>query len=500
MKMGAKLLAAPLSALVALSGAMASTAHAQAANMQGWLGTETIQTPVGKFDFKGGYPTDESAKRLDDALLFNRAVEVYLDQMPAVSVFQIRKGLAEGGAREANQFAIWETLMDARTLLLTGNSETVYGMTFLDLKRDGPTVIDAPPALLGGLSDMWQGEVLGIGPTGPDKGKGGKFLVLPPDYTGTPPPGYMVAKSRTYGVWLGVRGFLVDGKPDKPVALMKSIKIYPLSKASHPPAMSFINGSGRDIDTVFPDTYAFFEDLAQLVEQEPTDLLSPNERFELASIGIEKGKPFHPDADQKAQLISAVRLASAIARANTFASNDPARLIYPDRRWEWLFIGGSASWDSQGYVNTDRRAAFAYAAIGMSPAMVLKIVGAGSQYYWTPRDSTGAYLDGGKSYRLHLPPNIPVKNFWSVVVYDASSRSMLQNGEKFPTVSQYTGPNINADGSVDIYFGPTLPKGKEKNWIRTVNGKGWFPIIRFYGPLQPFFDKSWKPDDIVEMK
>lgn len=479
--------------------AMPLAALAQAATSQGWIGTETTQTPAGKFDFKNGYPTDESAKRLHDTLLVNRAVEVYLDQMPAVSIFQIRKGLAEGGIREVNQFGIWETLMDAKTLLLTGNSETVYGMSFLDLKRDGPTVIDAPPALLGGLSDMWQGEVVGIGPTGPDKGKGGKFLILPPDYKGTPPTGYMIARSRTYGVWLGVRGFLVDGKTDTPVALMKSIKIYPLSQASHPPAMSFINGSGKDIDTVFPDTYAFYEDLAQLVEQEPANLLSPQERFQLASIGIEKGKPFQPNAEQKARLTEAVQLASAIARANTFASDDPARLIYPDRRWEWLFIGGSASWDSQGYVNTDRRAGFAYAAIGMSPAMVQKIVGAGSQYYWTPRDSTGAYLDGAKSYKLHLPPHIPVKNFWSVVVYDATTRSMLQNGEKFPTVSQYTGPSVNADGSVDVYFGPAAPAGKEKNWIKTVSGKGWFPLIRFYGPLQPFFDKSWKPDDIAEI-
>ncbi|MGA8134886.1 MAG: DUF1254 domain-containing protein, partial [Pseudomonas gingeri] len=167
MQMGTKLATAQLCVLIALSGA-ASTAHAQAGDEHGWIGTETVQTPVGKFDFKDGYPTDKSTKQLGDVLRFNRAVEVYLDQMPAVSVFQIRKGLAAGGAREANQFIIWETLMNARTLLLTGNSETVYGQTFLDLKRDGPTVIDAPPALLGGLSDMWQGEVLGIGPTGPD--------------------------------------------------------------------------------------------------------------------------------------------------------------------------------------------------------------------------------------------------------------------------------------------------------------------------------------------
>ncbi len=175
----------------------------------------------------------------------------------------------------------------------------------------------------------------------------------------------------------------------------------------------------------------------------------------------------------------------------------------PDRAWEWAFIGGSADWDSQGYVNTDRRASFAYIAIGMSPAMVEKHVGAGSQYLWTPRDGSGAFLDGGKRYRLHVPPNIPVKNFWSVVAYDADSRSILRSSQPFPSVSSYTGPAANADGSIDIEFGPEAPAGAaspNKNWIQTTPGRGWFMLFRFYGPLDPFFDKTWRPDDIVEIK
>ena len=144
---------------------------------------------------------------------------------------------------------------------------------------------------------------------------------------------------------------------------------------------------------------------------------------------------------RKALLDDAARFGSAIARTNSFDSDDPARLVYPDRAWEWAFIGGSASWDSQGYVNTDRRSSFAYIAIGMSPAMVEKHVGTGSQYLWTPRDGSGAFLDGGKRYRLHIPPNIPVKNFWSVVAYDADSRSILRSSQPFPSVSTYTGPD-----------------------------------------------------------
>lgn len=475
---------------------MATDGARASGNDWGWLGTGTFTTPIGALEFAGGYPTEVTTQRLTRMLTVNRAIEAYLAQMPVVSWYAVWKGVAAAGNAVANQLVIWESLMDAQTLLLTGNTETVYGLAAIDLKRDGPVVVDVPPMMLGGASDLWQAEIVGIGPTGADKGKGGKVLFLPPGFTGAIPDGFIIAKSPTFRVVLGLRGFQVEGKTDKPVALMKQTRIYPLASAAAPPAMIFVNGSGQPINTIFSDTTAYFDDLAEILNTEP-DRLSSQELFQLAAIGIEKGKPFTPDADRKALLEDTVRLASAVARANTYASADPARLIYPDRRWEWLFIGGSATWDAQGFVNTDRRAGFAYAAIGMSPAMVEKVVGAGSQYYFVTRDATGAWLEGGKAYRLHLPPNIPVKNFWSVVVYDAESRSMLQNGDRFPSLSQYTGPVANADGSVDIYFGPLAPAGKERNWIRTVEGKGWFPLIRFYGPLQPLFDQSWKPDDIV---
>ena len=240
---------------------------------------------------------------------------------------------------------------------------------------------------------------------------------------------------------------------------MKTTRIYPLSAAANPPATVFVNGSGQEIDTIFPDSGQYFADLAWMIEREPHDRIPSHERFQLAAIGIEKGKAFSPDEARKALFDEAARCGAAMARANSFDSDDPARLVYGDRRWEWAFIGGSASWDSQGYVNTDRRAGFAYIAIGMSPAMVEKHVGTGSQYLWTPRDASGAFLDGGKRYRLHVPPDIPVKNFWSVVAYDADSRSILRSGQRFPSVSTYTAPATNPDGSIDINFGPDAPAG-----------------------------------------
>lgn len=465
----------------------------------GWITTGKVETGVGNLEFAGGYPTARTAAGLREVLTFNRAVEAYLAQMPVVSWYRVWKGVAEAGTAAANQVVIWETLMDAQTLLLTGNTETVYALAAVDLRRYGPVVIEAPAMMLGGLSDLWQREIVGIGPTGADRGKGGKFLVLPPHYKGAVPDGYLTFQSPTYRAVLGLRGFLVDGRPDKAVASMKSIKIYPLSRAGGPSPMTFVNGSGKEIDTVFADTYQFFEDLAEIVSSEPADAVPVQERFPLAALGIEKNKLFKPSAERKAVLTNAARVAGAIARVNSFASEDPERIVYSDRQWEWAFIGGSATWDSQGYVNTDRRAAFAYIAIGMSPAMVEKHIGAGSQYLWTPRDASGGFLDGAKSYRLHLPADIPVKSFWSVVVYDAESRSLLRNGQPFPSVSGYTKPATNVDGSIDVFFAPTAPKGREKNWIKTVLGVGWFPLLRFYGPLEPFFDKTWKPGDIEQL-
>lgn len=463
---------------------------------RGWIGTGVVETRFGDFDFVGGFPTAKTARRLFEMRTFNRALEVYAEQMPGVSMFQIRKGLADFGAHDCHQVVVWKTLMDAHTVLLTGNSETVYAIGFLDLKRDGPTVIDVPPGMLGGLSEMWQAELVAIGPMGADKGKGGKFLILPPDYHGTPPTGYILTTSQTYGVMVGLRGFLADGQPDTANAQFESLKIYPLARAEDPPAMVLIDGSQHDIATVFEDNYNFYEDLAELIDEEPVDAIPPYERFRLASIGIEKGKAFLPDVGRRQLLADAACLASAIARTNTFASNDAERIVYPDRRWEWAFVGGSASWDSQGFVNSDRRAAFAYAAIGMSAAMVRKVIGQGSQYLWTMRDSDGKYLDGGHTYRLRLPSKIPVAHFWSVVVYDPMSRSMLKNGQRFPSVSQYTDPVRDDDGTIEIYFGPRNPSEHAANWIETQEQRGWFAILRFYGPTKPFFDKVWKPSDI----
>jgi hypothetical protein len=483
----------------ALSALQVTThAIAQQNEPHGWINTETLKTRYGNFEFKNGYPVGDTAARLLDTQRLNRAIEVYTTQMMRVSEIAVREGMRAFGSKTPQQVVIWESLMGPQTVLLTANTETVYAIGHFNLKDDGPTVVEAPARMLGFIQDGFQRYLADIGPLGPDKGAGGKFLVLPPGYTGSVPDGYFVSRSPTYSAMFAVRGFQVDNKTDQAVALMKQTKIYPLSQASSPPPMQFMNGSEKNIDTLFPDNFRYFELLAMLVDEEPAELFDPLERWQMQAIGIEKGKPFNPDAGTKALLSEAARIGGAIARANTYA--DPSTTYYyPDRKWQQMQGGLTYTFARNGAPQIDARNNVYYMAAGNSPAMMDKNVGQGSQYLWTYRDAGGEFLDGGKTYRLHVLPDIPAKNFWSVVVYDSLSRSELQGGQPLPSVSSYTNPKINADGTIDIVFSPNAPKSGG-NWIQTVPGKGWFPIFRFYSPTEAFFDKTWMLNDIAEVK
>ena len=245
----------------------------------GWLCTETLKTRFGGFAFKDGYPAGDTAELLFELQKVSRAVEVYTTQLMRVGERALREGLKVFGATRSNQVVVWENLMDASTILLTANTETVYAIFHLDLQAQGPTVVEAPAHMLGAIQDGLQRYIADIGPLGADKGQGGKFLVLPPDFKGEPPAGYFVSRALTYAVTVFMRGFQKDGRTDEAVALIKQTKVYPLAKAGAPPAMEFLNGSGKAIDTLFPDDGRFFDLLAKLVDEEPADNFGPLERF-----------------------------------------------------------------------------------------------------------------------------------------------------------------------------------------------------------------------------
>ena len=459
----------------------------------------TVKTRIGTLKFFDGFPDKATVEKVYDNLDFQRGLQAYLTALPAVSVEGARRGVTEFGP--VNQTVlISEQLLDSKSLFLTANTTTPYTVLYLDT-NDGPLVLEVPPAVLGPMDDAWFRWVTDVGFTGPDKGKGGKYLLLPPDYKGAVPDGYFVARSRTFGNLLFFRTFLKDGDPKPGVdSVKKNLRVYPLSQAANPAGMKFVNISGKAFNTIGPGDYSSFELLNRIIQDEPSDALDPDTLGLFASIGIEKGKPFAPDARMKKILMDAAAVGDATSRSLTYETRIKDAYFYPNSAWVTPFIGGSYKFEQNGAVNLDAKAMFFFYATGITPAMTEKMVGQGSQYAGAFVDAKGNPLDGSKTYRLHMLPNIPAKDFWSFTVYDNQTRSMLQTDQQSPAVSSLTkGLLVNADGSVDVYFGPKAPVGKENNWVQTIPGKGWNTLLRLYGPLEPWFNKTWRPGEIEPM-
>ena len=312
------------------------------------------------------------------------------------------------------------------------------------------------------------------------------------------PDGHFVLRSRTYGNAIIFRGFVEKGDLQGAVEnIERHYRVYPLDRAADPPAMDFAKVSGKYINTIPPSDASLFELVATVVREEPLDAVDPETRGLLAAIGIRKDQPFAPDARMQAILAEAAAVGNATARAILFSTREPDLYYYPDSTWTMAYYGDDTEFSLGGVLDLDARTYYFSATCQTSPAMWVKMVGAGSQYASAEHDAAGRYLDGGKTYRLHLPPGIPAKDFWSVLVYDPQTRSMLQTDQRFPSLSsQKQGIVVNPDTSVDVWFGPEPPAGKESNWIQTVPGKGWFTFLRLYGPLEPWFDKTWRPGEI----
>ncbi len=495
-----------------------------------------MDTRLGKLTFVDGAPTGDTVEKLYDNLDFTRALDAYMNGYQLASLKAMHTGLLAAGAEDNGGVLIWSALMDSQSLFLTANADTVYYIFAINLK-DGPIVVETPPDALGLFDDFWFQHVIDFGRPGPDRGQGGTFLLTPPGYDGPmPDSGFHVGACTSNFVMAFGRSFLTNNDPKPTVAIIKDrLKIYPYTpggygtsiatllegeiKPGKPAAIKpthFVEGTGLVVNTLPPSDHTYFDMLNEIVQEEPSGVLSKEIMGSFAAIGIVKGKEFKPDKRMQKILKEAANVGCATGRAlNWRMRDDDGWAYYPGSAWyNMLFQGGSefetppaevtkegiVLYPPTGYRTLDARFGFFAVATGVTPAMSMKLRDVGSQYLLCCLDADRDYFDGGKTYKCTLPPNIPENNFWSFTVYDNQTRSMLRTPQRYPRAGSQSYPSPaavpNADGTTDIYFGPEAPKGKEANWIQTVPGKGWFTALRLYSPLDAFFEKTWKVGEI----
>jgi hypothetical protein len=457
-------------------------------------GTNRVETRIGTLEFThgfaNGYPTDATVEKLYDERDFQRACQAYLWSLPAVSFAAWQRGITKGlGAKNGQIVAILS--MEARRGILTANATTPYYLAFVDLSF-GPFVIEMPTqGVQGGISDAWQNNL-------PDSEAPARYLVLGP---GQKMPdnitGYAVRHSSTFNIFFGIR--LTDADPEKSKEALTHLRVYPFTERDNPSKLEILDSGTKNWTGRPPRGMEYWERLDDVLQREPVD---PRDIFfyaMLRPLGLEKNKPFKPDARQTNILTEAALVGEAMAKANT-----------ADRRFNDVKYRSDAHWDfalqldadnpSAFWNLLDERASWFYEAVGAGPAMAPKRPGPSSAYLGAYKDGAGQWLDGGTTYRLRVPPNPPIKLFWSVTVYDVDTRALILNQQNISDRSSRIDLRRNDDGSVDIYCGPTAPAGYEKNWIPTVPGKNWFAYFRFYQPTEAYFDRSWPLPDFEQVQ
>jgi hypothetical protein len=453
-----------------------------------------------------GLPSRESARELVDELLFQRAVQVYIAALPAVNMLSMRDGSEAAFGAGYNVLPVWKDRMNAVCKVTTPNADVIYAMSYLDLAADGPLVVSAPPMVLGMLTDFWQRALTDVGPAGPDLGKGGLYLILPPGYDGPVPGGYHVVRSPTFNVFLFWRAVLTPGK-DGPqtaagVEIIEKTRVFPLrGRELDREPMRFPNASGVAVDMLYPRDATFFDKLATFVEQEPAGMVDQTTRGLMASIGIIKGKPFDPPERVRKILDAAARTAPQMIVSLVLEEALPNAPLYDTGAWRAPFGGVDDTFHAASYLDLDVRAAFFLWAYSSSPAMVVPSVGGGAKYPFAIKDFGGNVLSGGSSYRLHVPAGVPAALYWAVTLYNADDATMIDNGQPFPSRNSLDTLAYNADGSCDLTFGPQLPDGTAQvNWIRTIPGRAFFVLFRLYGPTAGYYDQTWRPGEIEPLR
>jgi hypothetical protein len=453
------------------------------------------------YRFAAGYPTADGAKSAIADTDFSRAVQAYHFWYPTVSAEGIFQGVREIGLLDNVKGSIG--VAGPRHFGLTLNSDTPFASAALDVS-EGPMVIDLPAGpYIGLVNDHNQTWILDMGLPGPNAGKGGKHLVLPPGYKGNPPAGYQVGRSETNKILVAVRAVPAGGDQKAALSSLRAIKIYPLNARGR--LLGWEDTSGKKMDSSslrWEDNFQFWQVLKKVIDEEPVPSKSAAMYGLLASLGIEKGKAFNPDGHMKGILERAARAGRDQMLVSVFASTRSDRIVWSDRRWEWAgLVPDNGTFAIPMGLDMEARDRWFAQAIVTSPAMFRRTAAAGSLYWLGARDNTGAFLDGSRTYRLTVPQPVPFRLFWSVTVYDAATRSEVQTDQDRAALrSLFELKNVPTTRTTELYFGPAAPSGRADQWIKTIPGRGWFVYFRVYGPEKAAFDGSWKPGDFEEMK
>lgn len=444
---------------------------------------------------------DMTADELAARAVERRAFEAVVWAMPAVNYDLMYQQMLKLGGKP-NEIVFWSGLFDWKNQTLTPNPDVIYLMAFFST-RDGPVVIEIPPAgdgvINGSIMDPWQAALEDVGPAGVDKGAGGKYLILPPGYQEAVPEGYIALRSGNYQGYALLRSIPKTGNAADvaaAVAYGKRIGLYPLSEAANPPATVFRDALGTVYDSTIPYDLRFFQSLDRFVQSEPWLTRDKAMIDQLKSIGIEKGKPFHPD--EATQMI----LNAAAVEAHDWLDLQYETVFspyYQGRHWVFPISQDAIEGLQSQYADPDR---YAVDGRGITYTMAFfstKHSGIGQFYLMTTRDRNGQEFDGAATYRLTIPANPPVNQYWSATVYDRRTHALVRGQETVSRSSLSPGLKNNADGSTDVFFGASAPAGREKNWVATDPNGRFEVLFRFYGPEKPVFDKSWMLPDIEKV-
>lgn len=433
-----------------------------------------------------------------------RAIEAVIWSVPAVNFELMYDALLKAGG-DWNQVVYWSGLPDWKNQTLTPNPDVIYLIPFYDTRK-GPVVLEVPPAvggsITGSVDEAWQTAVEDVGPAGVDKGQGGKYLIVPPDFSGEVPVGYIRMPSSTYTGYALLRSNIGSGSAAdirKAVDYGRKVRVYPLAQASNPTSTKFIDAANVMFDSTIRYDDSYFEKLHRFVQREPWLERDRVMIDLLRSIGIEKGRPFAPDESMRATLKRAAVEAREWLEARYVAAFTPPYFTNGSR-WgvpvdHTLLEGLGNNFAARDVYPIDSRAVMY--SFGFFSA---KHLGQGQFYLMSMQDDTGRALDGGRTYRLTVPPKAPVTLYWSATAYDRETHALIRDQTRSSRASNSQGLQKNPDGSIDVFFGPKAPDGKASNWVPTSAGRQFEVLFRLYGPEKPLFDKTWQLPDIVEVR